>query len=336
MKAVIIDGPGAVRVAVAADPVAREDEVVVAIKACGVCATDLHIAAGAFIASYPVIPGHEFAGDVIEVGRGVSDVRVGDGVAVDPSLFCGRCYFCRSNMGNHCVDWNGIGTTRPGGFAEFVAVPARNVYPLDALDHRQGAFVEPLACVVYGMRRLQPRAGDDVLVLGAGPIGLLLVQAIRRSGSGRIAVADRRADRLAVAAMLGADLTVTAGVEGVRELRDAAPYGFDVIVDATGVAAAVEEHLALAKPGGKILLFGVCAPDDRMSLSPFEVYRKDLTIIGSFALCYTFNPALTLLKSGAIDVRPLLTHTFALDQAAEAFDVVRSGSGSLKVQIAPR
>jgi len=334
MKAAIVDAPGALRVDVVADPVAAEGEVVVAVKVSGVCATDLHIVAGEFIARYPIIPGHELAGDIVDVGRGVTDVRVGDRVTVDPSLFCGRCYFCRSNMGNHCLEWNGIGTTRPGGFAEFVAVPARNVYPLGVLDHQQGAFVEPLACVVYGMRRLQPRAGDEVLVIGAGPIGLLLIQALRRAGSGRVTVTDRRTERLEVAARLGADVAVLAGADGVRQLRHGAPLGFDVIVDATGVASAIQEHLGLAKPGGRILLFGVCAPEDRISLSPFEVYRKDLTLIGSFALCYTFNPALMLLQSGAVDVRTLVTHTFGLDRCAEALEAVRGG-GALKVQILP-
>lgn len=336
MRAAVVDAPGRLRVGSIPDPTPGDGEVVVAVKACGICATDLHIAAGEFIARYPLVPGHEFAGDIVEVGRGVTDVRVGDRVAVDPSLFCGRCYFCRSNMGNHCLDWNGLGTTRPGGFAEFVAVPARNVYQLGALDHAQGAFVEPLACVVYGMRRLAPRAGDDALLIGAGPIGLLLLQTLRRAGSGRITVTDRRGDRLEVAARLGADATVRAGEDGLDELRELAPLGFDVIVDASGVASAIEDHLALAKPGGKVLLFGVCAREDRIALSPFEVYRKDLTIIGSFALCYTFNPALMLLQSGAVDVRPLITHEFTLDRWPEALETVRNGVASLKVQIRPR
>lgn len=333
MRAVVIEAPGAVSIAEVADPIPGERDVVVQVRAAGICATDLHILQGEFIARYPVMPGHEFSGEVVALGRGVHDVRVGDRVTVDPTLACGECVFCRSNMGNHCQNWNGIGTTRPGAFAEYVAVPARNVYPLGGLDYSQGAFVEPLACVVYGLRRLSVRLGDDVLVIGSGPVGLLLLQVLRHSGAARIVVTDRRPERLAVAARLGANAVVHADDEREAKLREIAPLGFDAIVDASGSVDAIQANLPLTRPGGKVMFFGVCAPQDRLALSPFEVYRKDLVLMGSFALWSTFQPALNLLSSGAVDVRPILTHRFSLEQFTDALAMSRGAGSSLKVQI---
>ncbi|MFB0545273.1 MAG: alcohol dehydrogenase catalytic domain-containing protein, partial [Anaerolineae bacterium] len=152
----IIEAPHKLSVRDVAVPEVGPNEVLVAVKACGLCGTDQHIYEGTFLSPYPLIPGHEFSGVVEEVGENVSSVRVGVRVAVDPSLFCGDCYFCKSQRGNHCQNWNGIGVTRNGGFAEYVAVPARNVYPFsNDVTFEEAAFVEPLSCVIYAMQRVR-------------------------------------------------------------------------------------------------------------------------------------------------------------------------------------
>ena len=168
--------------------------------ACGICGTDVHIADGEFPPTpYPIIPGHEFAGRVVARGDGVPDGwRDGERVAVDPSLFCGYCPACRGGRGNLCANWNAIGDTVNGAFAEYVAVPAANAYRIpDSVDDAQGALIEPLSCAVHGLRRIGPVAGHDVLLTGAGTMGLLLLQLLRNAGARSVSVVDRKASRLA-------------------------------------------------------------------------------------------------------------------------------------------
>ncbi len=182
-----------------------------ACRAAGVCGTDLHIYRNEYMGQLPLIPGLEFAGTVVEVGRKVTDLVVGERVAVDPNLPCGYCVFCRGQQANHCLHWQGVGVTRGGGFAEYVSAPARACYRLPSeLSDGAAAFVEPLACVVYALQRLRVHPADDVLIFGAGPMGLLLVQALRRSGAAQVVVVDRNPARLALATQLGAHAALLA------------------------------------------------------------------------------------------------------------------------------
>lgn len=316
------------------DPSPGPDEVVVEVAACGVCGTDIHLFHGEFDPVYPLIPGHEFAGTVVAVGREVRDVQVGERVAVDPNLDCGECYFCRSNLGNHCERHAALGVTRAGGFAPYVAVPRRNLYPIGDLSFTEAAMVEPLACVVYGVRRLQLEFGADVLLVGAGPIGLLMLQCLRHGGASRVTVLDLQPRRLELAKQLGADLVVQAGPEQDRVLREIAPRGFAAVVDVTGVPAAVQAAIRHVRNAGSLLVFGVCPEDATIAISPYEVFRRDLRIIGSFALYHTFYPALALLTSGAVKARPLVSHTLPLEALADALVPGRIAD-AVKVQIAP-
>ncbi len=248
MRAIVIDQPGSFRVAEVPDPVPRAGEVIVKVECCGICGTDLHILAGEFPPTpYPITPGHEFAGLVVARGPGVDDgagprLAEGDRVAVDPSLYCGSCRRCRAGRGNLCANWGAIGDTVDGAFAEYVAVPAVNTYRLpDHIDGQAGAMAEPLACAVHGVRRLGPVLGESAVVVGAGTMGLLLLQLLVRAGAGPVAVVDRVGTRLDVARGLGAAQTVSSAdeLDGAR---------FEVAVDATGVPAAIETALEPARP----------------------------------------------------------------------------------------
>ncbi|MCB0161401.1 MAG: alcohol dehydrogenase catalytic domain-containing protein, partial [Caldilineaceae bacterium] len=200
MQAVVFHAPGAMGVEQVPDPTCGPDEVIVQVPQAGICGTDLHIFRGEYMGDFPLIPGHEFSGTVVEVGKNVDYLRVGDRVAPDPNIFCNHCDFCRNDQPNHCLHWQGIGITRPGAFAEFVAAPARVCYPVPAsLSDAQAAFIEPLACVAYAMRRLPVGPADKVLIFGAGPMGLLLVQTLRNSGASQVTVVEKQADRLALA-----------------------------------------------------------------------------------------------------------------------------------------
>jgi 2-desacetyl-2-hydroxyethyl bacteriochlorophyllide A dehydrogenase len=335
MRAVVFIAPETATVETVPDPVCAPDEVVVQVARTGICGTDVHIYHNEYMSDFPIIPGHEFGGRVVEVGRDVTDFKVGDRVAPDPNLYCGHCYFCRNEHANHCLNWQGVGITRPGSFAEYVAVPARACYPLpDGISDAQAAFVEPLSCVVHALKRFRVWPGDEVLILGAGPMGLILVQALRHSGASQVVVVEKQPDRLALARQLGATATVEAGPDQTAILRDLAPYGFAVVIDATGVPAVIEGAFTYLKPRGQYLQFGVAPNHATIRLSPYDVFRHDWTIIGSFALCYTFQPAIAWLTNGVVDIAPLISHTVPLADFASVFGLFESGH-TLKVQLVP-
>jgi 2-desacetyl-2-hydroxyethyl bacteriochlorophyllide A dehydrogenase len=325
MRAIVLDRPGSFRVAQVPDPTPGEGQIVVQVDACGVCGTDIHIMDGEFPPTpYPITPGHEFAGTVVAVASDVPaqmNLAVGTKVAVDPSLYCGYCRRCRAGRGNLCENWNAIGDTVDGAFAEYVAVPAVNAHRLPAgVDGQLGAMIEPLACAVHGLRRLGPLFGDSVVLTGAGTMGLLLLQLLVHSGAGPVTVVDRVPDRLAVASKLGA-ARVAASLDELSGER------FEIGVDATGVAAVIDGVSARLDRGARLLVFGVAPAEATMSLSPFRVYNDEITVTGSMAILRSFAPAVELIGSGAIDPRPLLSAPLPLEDFGEALHRVRAGQG---------
>ncbi|MDP9382382.1 MAG: zinc-dependent alcohol dehydrogenase family protein [Chloroflexota bacterium] len=336
MRAVVVEKPETATVLDVPRPTPGPGEVVVQVAACGICGTDKHIYAGSFLSHYPLTPGHEFAGVVSDIGPGVHEVREGDRVAVDPSLFCGECYYCRKLQGNHCVRWGAIGDTTNGAFAEYVKVPARNCYKLsDSLSFEEAAVIEPLSCVAWGQKRLQAQPGDSVLLLGAGPMSLLWTQMLRHGNASQIVVTDLHEPRLAMARGLGASATVPAGEGQAERLHELAPHGFDVVIDVTGIPAVLQSGFDYVAPMGKVMVFGVCPLKSTITVEPFQVYNKDLTILGSMALNYTFLPAIAMLESGVVDVKPMLTHRLPLEDFTHALSLAGSRE-SMKVQIAPQ
>jgi 2-desacetyl-2-hydroxyethyl bacteriochlorophyllide A dehydrogenase len=333
MQAVLFSAPETLHIERVPDPTCAPDEVVLQVSRCGICGTDVHIYQNEYMSEFPLIPGHEFSGVIVETGRAVTDLKVGDRVAVDPNLYCGHCDLCRNEMANHCLHWQGIGISRPGGFAQYTAAPARACYRLpESLTDTQAAFIEPLACVVHAMKRIRLLPADPVLILGAGPMGLLLLQALRRMGAGAVAVVEKQPARLELARQLGATLALPAGQEGT--LHELAPRGFGVVVDATGIPAVIEGALRFLRPRGLYLQFGVAPNHARISISPYELFRNDWTLVGSFALCYTFLPAIDWLANGAIDVTPLVSHVAPLQDFASLFHQFAAGQ-TLKVHIQP-
>src|SRR4051794_18292409 len=312
MKALVVSTPGTWSVVDDAPiPHAGAGEVQVQIKAVGICGSDLHILAGEFPPTpYPIVPGHEFAGVVTDVGAGVSDVAVGDRVAVDPSLFCGRCRYCHAGRGNLCAEWGAIGDTVNGAFAEYVVVPAENAYRMpDDMSFAAGALVEPMSCVVHGLHRLAMRPGSDLLIVGGGTIGLSLLQAAKRSGATTVDVVDTDESRLDRARSCGAgDVALDA-----EELLRRRGHGYEYVIEATGVPAAGRTALGALDRGGTLLIFGVAPEHAALDISPFRVYNDEQTILGSMAVLDSFAPALRMLATGAIDAERMVTHTFELD-----------------------
>ncbi len=339
MRAVIITKPGEIQVGNVSDPTPGPDELILRVGACGICGTDLHIAEGSFPPTpYPIVPGHEFAGEVVALGTNVrqrsandTPFTVGSRVAVDPSLFCGHCVFCQDGHGNLCLNWNAIGDTVSGAFAEYVAVPVANAYLLpDHVSFREAALIEPVSCAVHGIHRLAPRLGESMLIVGAGTMGLLLLQLALRGGAARVAMTDLNAQRLRVAEELGAYRTA----RSVDELLAVEPLGFDCVIDATGVAPAIEAALQAVKRGGKFMIFGVASQEARVAISPFRVYNDEITIVGSMAVLHSYQQAVSLVSGGAINTNVMLTEAFPLEAFSHALDLVRQGKG-IKTQILP-
>lgn len=333
MKAVIFPAAEEIEIKDVSDPQCADDELVIRVANSGICGTDIHIYRNEYMSDFPLIPGHEFCGQVVDVGKQVTGFAIGDRVTADPNLYCGHCDFCRNEQANHCVNWQGIGITRSGGFAEYVNVPAKAVYHLpESLTNKQAAFIEPLACVVWALKRMPVHPASRILIIGSGPMGVLLLQALRHNGASQITVVDKQAARLALAAKMGATQTVTADEHQNEHLRDLAPYGYDIVIDATGIPAVIENAFQHLKVRGQFLQFGVTPMNAKIQISPYDIFHKDWTIFGSFALCYTFLPAIAWLENKVIDIDPLVSHQLPLTDFAEGFHKFMAGE-TLKVHL---
>jgi len=313
------------------DPTPGPNDAVIKVEACGVCGTDIHVIRGEFAPTrYPIVPGHEFCGEVVAVGGAVMNLKAGDFVAVDPSLYDGTCRQCRAGRFNLCENWNAIGVGRTdGACAEFVAVPAANAFKFpEDIPRHYGALVEPLSCAVHGLDQVDLRVAGDYLIYGAGTMGLLLAQLARDAGAAGLDVIDTNPTRHPLARRLGADRVAKSADDLDR------PHGWDVVIDATGAVPAIEDGLRRVARGGTFLMFGVANADAVASFSPFRVYNDEIKIIGSMAVLHSFERALSLLVKGVIDCEAMITNRFGLDEYSTAIDTFLAGSG-LKVQVSP-
>jgi 2-desacetyl-2-hydroxyethyl bacteriochlorophyllide A dehydrogenase len=330
MKAVVIEEPNRVAVKQIADPTPNPTEAVVRVEACGICGTDIHVLRGEFAPTrYPIVPGHEFCGEIVAIGSEVGNVKVGDFVAVDPSLFCGHCRQCRAGRFNLCENWNAIGVgSANGASAEFVAVPSANAFPLPSdLPRHYGALVEPLSCAVHGLDMIDVKVAEDYLIYGAGTMGLLLAQLAKDAGASRVEMVERNPKRHDLAKRLAADRVAVSADDLDR------PRGWDVVIDATGVVPAIEDGIRRVARGGTFLMFGVANADATATFSPFRIYNDEIKIVGSMAVLHSFERALSLLAKGVIDCEAMITNRFKLDDYLGAIDTFLAGSG-LKVQVA--
>lgn len=331
MRAAVIEMPNEVVIKDIPDPSPLASEVVVKVEACGICGTDIHVIRGEFgLTRYPIVPGHEFCGEVVALGRDVRTVRVGDFVAVDPSLYDGTCAQCRSGRFNLCQNWNGIGVGHTNGAcAELVAVPAANAFRVpDGIPRHWATLVEPLSCAVHGLDQIESAVARDWLIYGAGTMGLLLAQLAKHNGAARVDVVETNDQRHALATMMGADRVAASADQFER------PGGWDVVIDATGVIPAIEDGLNRVARAGTFLMFGVARADAVAKFSPFRVYNYEIKIVGSMAVLHSFERALTIYASGVIFGEALITNRFPLGDYGRAIDTFLAGAG-LKVQVLP-
>ncbi|WP_027417958.1 zinc-dependent alcohol dehydrogenase family protein [Aneurinibacillus terranovensis] len=318
MKALVIEAPHKAVIKDIPYPKPGAGEVTIKVENVGICGTDFHIYEGEFIAPFPIVPGHEFSGTIHEVGEGVTGFQAGDRVSADPSIFCGACQFCLTHRGNHCENWNALGNTVNGSMAEFVSVPVRNVVKLpDTMSFEEGAFIEPMACVVHGMNRLQLQVGDRVILFGAGAMGQQLIQSISKAGASELVVVDVSQEKLAMALKYGATKGVLSKNLNTELSKENYPFGFDVVVDVTGIPAVIEKAFEFMGPAAKFLQFGVTPENSRIQIDPFKLYNKDWTILGSMAINFTFLPAFQWIKEGRIEVEPLISKVISLEETVD-------------------
>ena len=327
MEALVFSEIGKAGLAQIPEPAPGADDVVIKVEAAGVCHTDFDILHGRYLCAFPVVPGHELAGTVTAVGDGVQDVQVGARVAVDPLIPCGHCRACQANRPSLCANLQAYGATTNGGFAPYVAVAAKNAHSIGDLPFHIAALAEPLACVMHGIDRVQVKPGMRALVFGAGPIGLMMMMGLQARGVAEVTMVDLEATRRDQAMELGA----TAAVDGRDIQPDQFKDGFDLVVDCTGVPEVCARMPEFALDGSTILFFGVCPPAARAAFSPYEIFRRELTLIGSHAVSFNLPDAIEVLQGLGAKAEALVSHRLPLSGIAQQM-VAPVKTGTMKIQ----
>lgn len=338
MQAAVFHGPDDLQVEEVVRPSARRGEVLLEVERCGICGTDSHIVRGRFPApNLPLIIGHEFAGTVVEAGEGVQHVVEGDRATADINISCGTCFFCRHGNKLFCPDVRQLGVHDAGGMAEYVVAPAVNVYKLpDSMPWDHAAYVEPLACAIHGQNRVAVGVAETVLIIGAGPMGLAHTAISRLRGAAKVIVSEPDPQRRARARDMGSDLEVDplhdGALDQVLEATDG--RGPDVVVEAVGSAATYTQALELVRRGGRVLAYGAAPADATIEVRPFDIYAKELTIVGSYAGTYeTWPNAIDLISSGRFDPSRIVDSVRPLSDVMDAIESLESDKSVVKVQV---
>jgi 2-desacetyl-2-hydroxyethyl bacteriochlorophyllide A dehydrogenase len=329
MRAVVIEKPGEARIKTVPVPPVGDFDVRIKVKACGICGTDVHVFRGEYLGGYPIIPGHEYSGIIDEVGKNVTRLKAGDPVAIEPNICCDNCNSCFNNRQNFCEHWQGVGTILNGGFAEYSVLPEKAVFAIGNIPFPAASFMEPLSCVLHGVQRAGIRMADRALVLGAGPIGILLSKAMQLQGASEITQVDRNSARLELAKKHGAAKTFAS----LDELEQNA---YDVVVDASGSKFLMESAINFVRKGGTILLFGVPPRNAKLEFPAFTFFEKGLHILTSFTSVRNSLQAIQLLEAGKIDVSGLISHQLPLEGFVKGIETIEQGiENVMKVLILP-
>ncbi|WP_288494884.1 zinc-dependent dehydrogenase [uncultured Pantoea sp.] len=317
-------------------PKAAQGELVMRVKSAAICGTDSRIITGRKTKGvrFPSVIGHEFAGEVVEVGQDVTRFSISDRIAVDPVIPCRSCLYCRSGKENVCQHRQAIGYEFDGAFAEYVKIPAialeaGNVFKLpDSVSYDAAALAEPLACCINGQKNVGIHLGDVVVILGAGPIGLMHVALAKRSGASKIIVSDLNENRRSVALQCGASHAVDASQQDLKAIvmSETSGLGADVAIMAIGLPALVNPSLELLRKGGRANLFAGFSKEDTADVDVNLIHYNELVITGASALSREgYEKALGLISSGQINVEALITHRFSLSEINEALRYAQKG-----------
>ncbi len=342
MKAALLYGVKDLKVENIDVPEIGLGEILVKVRAATTCGTDVKIFQRGYVdgvIQYPTVFGHEWAGDVVKVGEGVSWLKEGMRVRAGNSSPCLRCKMCQKGNYNLCENMMWLW----GAYAEYIKVPARivmlNTQEIPPnITYEEAAVTEPLACVLHGIEKANIKLGDTVAIIGAGPVGLLHLQTARKVGGEKIIISDLVDERLQVAQELGADETVNAKredpVEKIKRFTDG--YGADVVIEAIGLPATWEQALKMVRKGGTVLEFGGCPPRTEITVRTELLHYGEVTLLGTFhATPAHFKKALNLIASGTVKVKPLITRHMKLDEIKDAFEILSTSKSDLKIAMHP-
>ena len=324
MKAAVYFGKHDLRVTDVDEGVIGDNQVRVNVKYCGVCGTDIHIyegEGGSAAVIPPTVIGHEFSGVVSAIGKNVKSVQVGNRVAVDPNDMCGECYFCKNAQAHFCTNSIGIGTTYPGGFAEYVIVREKQIFKIpDSMSFETAALVETVSCCLHGIDLCSIKTGQTVLIIGAGPIGLLMLQLAKMSGAGKIIVSEIVSEKREIALKYGANIVIDPMNEDIGAVLSANSTNVGCVIECVGSVKTVEQAIKYAGKGATVMLFGLTPPNATVSIKPYEVFKKELKITASFINPYTFERAIEVLALGKVKVDEIITDILPLDEINKVFE----------------
>lgn len=318
MKSAVFYGKHDLRVEESKKPEIGPWDVLIQVKACGVCGTDVHIYEGdkgAAEVNPPTILGHEFSGVVVQTGAEVVNCKAGDRVCIDPNCYCGTCEPCRNGVAHYCENMIGYGTTVNGAFAEYCAVNERQVYQLgERTSFEQGAMAEPVACCLHGIDMCEIQPGHQVVVIGGGMIGLLMMQLAKLAGAARVALLEPVENKREVAKKLGADICIDPVREDVKgTLKAAGMTWINIVIECVGRPSTIQQAIEIAGNKAVVMMFGLTKPDETISVKPFEVFQKELVLKASFINPYTQKRALDLIDSKRLDVSSMIYEVCGLE-----------------------
>lgn len=335
MKAAVYHGPREVGIEDVEVPTIGKQELLVKVHVCGVCGTDVKtVLRGHPLIKPPAVLGHEIAGEVIEVGSNVTEHHVGERVVVAPYVPDNTCYYCLRGQYTLCAGLYNESPS-PGGFAEFIRVPANiakkgTIEIPKHLSYEEAALTEPLACCLHGIEECSICVGDSVAIVGDGPIGLMHLQLARAKGADKVILSGQMEDRLKLAKELGADATLNETTEDpVKQVwKETGERGADAVIVAVGSVTAAEQGLKLVRKGGIINLFGGFPGQSQLKLDPNLIHYSEVTVTGTFGFSHiTFAKALQLIGTGKVNVKKLITHRFRLNEIMQAIDVSADRKG---------
>lgn len=330
MRALVVKGVADLSVEEIDVPEYKDDEVLIKVKACGICGSDIPRALDGKVHSFPIVLGHEFSGDVVEIGNNVKNVKVGDKVTAAPLLPCGKCKFCKLGKPALCQNYSFLGSRQNGAMAEYVAVKAENIIKLsEEVDYFSGAMIEPLTVAIHGIDRAKIKAGETVLLFGAGTIGLFVLQCLKAVGAGKVYVVDVADKKLARAKRLGADEVINSMKVDLTSYLDENGRP-SLVFDTSGSCIAQKQCLDVVERLGKVVYIGTCTKDVVIPPKTFEnILRGEIQVTGSWMSYsepfpgYEWKTAARFLKEGKINTKEMITNVYGLEKGIDAFRVMR-------------